>query len=851
MSTRLHRADAQPEPSVEGVDEGNWPIVSLGGDFAADEWQQQDEPPPRAIWNQTLAGWLIALAIAWVVAASWLVIGTRQPLTLPTLVTWVPAISAPLAMLAFAWLVFGMSSRKETDRFRRAVAAMRNESAQLESLLAIIAARLEENHARLTGDAERLMSLGEEAADRLLTVARNLSKESSTLDKQSQALEAAAEAARVDIGVLLNDLPRAEEQTRAVAEAMKQAGLGAHEQAGALESQLSVLVARSREADELVNGAAQRLAANLARIESTATTASGLMDEAAASLNAAVDESMSRASEAIEATRSSLDTQGSAVMAMIDQSRAAASEAIDASQSGLKSQTTEILEMIEAGRVAAAKAIEATESRLKAQAESVRAMIEENRATAAEVMEATGARLKQQAGEVLATIEENRVALERVGDESSRVLGERLDAIGTKIENLAEHLAAQNAMGHNLVNSLSMDLDELNNRFANMAEAGTDGTAALEQSVKTVRQAVELLYDELNSGADRANAFIGQAQVMAEAVSELAHQLNGDIPTAFAQVEEMAGRTRDAAHSIAPEVEAMRTSAEGAAARIAETEASLVRQKETWDELVSQMGSNIDTTGDKLKELGAAAEEANSMARRIVADTGPDLIDALLRVKDTAQQAAERAREAITEVIPTSVAALGDASREAVIEAVSGTVTEQLGVVTQLAERAVEAARKASERLTRQMLTIGKTTAAIEARIEESQREREEEESQKMSQRVALLIESLNSTAIDVTKILSNEVTDTAWTSYLRGDRGVFTRRAVRLLSSGEARAIAQHYEEEPEFREQVNRYIHDFEAMLRRVLADREGFPLGVTLLSSDMGKLYVALAQAIERLR
>ena len=48
-----------------------------------------------------------------------------------------------------------------------------------------------------------------------------------------------------------------------------------------------------------------------------------------------------------------------------------------------------------------------------------------------------------------------------------------------------------------------------------------------------------------------------------------------------------------------------------------------------------------------------------------------------------------------------------------------------------------------------------------------------------------------------------------------------------------------------------MNRYIHDFEAMLRRVLADRDGSTLGVTLLSSDMGKLYVALAQAIERLR
>ena len=38
---------------------------------------------------------------------------------------------------------------------------------------------------------------------------------------------------------------------------------------------------------------------------------------------------------------------------------------------------------------------------------------------------------------------------------------------------------------------------------------------------------------------------------------------------------------------------------------------------------------------------------------------------------------------------------------------------------------------------------------------------------------------------------------------------------------------------------------------MLRRVLADRDGATLAVTLLSSDMGKLYVALAQAIDRLR
>ena len=99
--------------------------------------------------------------------------------------------------------------------------------------------------------------------------------------------------------------------------------------------------------------------------------------------------------------------------------------------------------------------------------------------------------------------------------------------------------------------------------------------------------------------------------------------------------------------------------------------------------------------------------------------------------------------------------------------------------------------------------------------------------------------------------MLSADVSETAWASYLRGDRGIFTRRAVSLLDNTEVRAVQQHYEADAEFRGHVNRYIHDFESMLRQLLSTRDGHALGVTLLSSDMGKLYVALAQGIERLR
>ena len=85
-------------------------------------------------------------------------------------------------------------------------------------------------------------------------------------------------------------------------------------------------------------------------------------------------------------------------------------------------------------------------------------------------------------------------------------------------------------------------------------------------------------------------------------------------------------------------------------------------------------------------------------------------------------------------------------------------------------------------------------------------------------------------------------------------------RLAASVLKSGkrkvwldpaEAKAVMQLYADDTAFADHVSRYIHDFEAMLRQLLSTRDGHALGVTLLSSDMGKLYVALAQAIERLR
>lgn len=764
MSSGAKRADAREDEQSAPVAESDWSVVPMSSDYENVEQWEPEHAEPRSLGVRIFGAFLILLALAWIGGSGYQAWLSEPVPSIAAAVKWLPILCMPLILLALLWVMFGRTPRRETERFRRAVAAMRAESAALESLLAVVATRLEENHTRLTNEATKLMSLGDEAADRLGRVAHYLSKESANLGRKSEELETAAEAARVDVGVLLHDLPRAEEQARAVSAAMRDAGLSAHEQAGALEGQLSALTARGREADEVVGGAAQRLAAHLARIESTATAATSRMDEAATSMTTAIDATMARAAEAVDAARGSLEAQGNAMLAMIEQSRS---------------------------------------------------------------------------------------ALEKAGDDAGRNLGARLEQVGGQIERLAEHLSAQDAASQALVSSLARDLNDLEGKFSALAESGVTGTERLESAITAVRQLLSSLTTELDSGNDRAGDLIDRAHQMAQAMNDLAGHLNGEVPASFARFEDQANRAHAAAAAIVPHVEAVRASADAAATRLTEAEEGIGRQQQAFERLVAQLNDGLAGAEERLQALGTAAGEADDHARRIVSETSPELVAALLRVRETANQAAERAREAIASVIPESAASLGDASRQAVADAVGNTIQEQMRLLTELAERAVLTARRASERLTRQMLTIGQTTAAIEQRIEESDRAREEQETEALSRRVALLIESLNSTAIDVTKILSNEVTDTAWTAYLKGDRGVFTRRAVRLLSSGEAREIAQHYEEEPEFREQVNRYIHDFESMLRRVLADRDGSPLGVTLLSSDMGKLYVALAQAIERLR
>ena len=133
---------------------------------------------------------------------------------------------------------------------------------------------------------DRLRRLGEKP--RAVTAHARLDT-SKRLTRSGIAVDRAAELARNDIAVLLEDLPRAEATSRAIAEQLRGIGSDSSARTVDLGQQLATLTERTREADETVGAAAQRLVTHLTQIESAGAAATTRVEDAESSFSRALD----------------------------------------------------------------------------------------------------------------------------------------------------------------------------------------------------------------------------------------------------------------------------------------------------------------------------------------------------------------------------------------------------------------------------------------------------------------------------------------------------------------------------------------------------------------------------------
>src|SRR5436190_2977149 len=293
MTPTPKRAETPP-PAEDAAETNNLLANSVDfvePSFDQDQWLQQTAEERGSGGRQVLAAALAVLAALWLAYTAWSAGRTLagQPLTSPQIAQWVAVAAGPLALMGLAWLIFGRTRRKETERFTRSVITMRTEARSLEALLEVLSQRIQDSRTELTMIAQHLMQLGDETTGKLGGITREFDSSSEKLMRHGEALDRAAGAARIDIGVLLEDLPQAEQTARAVAEQLRAVGSESAEKAGTLGRQVSDLAERTRSADQMVAQAVSQLSERLAEIETASTGAAARVGEAESAYSGTLD----------------------------------------------------------------------------------------------------------------------------------------------------------------------------------------------------------------------------------------------------------------------------------------------------------------------------------------------------------------------------------------------------------------------------------------------------------------------------------------------------------------------------------------------------------------------------------
>ena len=751
--------------AVEPLELSSDDMIANDG-FDQEAWTQQVAEERGAGGRQMLAWALALLAAAWLAYSAWSAgrYLAGSPLTSPVVAQWVAVATGPLALLGLVWLMFGRTRRKEAERFTRSVVHMRSEAQSLEALLEVLSQRIDESQRELVGLTRNLMELGDQTTAKLGGITSSLDQSTSQLRTHGEAVDRAAQAARVDIGVLLEDLPRAESIASGLADQMRNIGAEATTRTDQYGQQVARLIEQSRMADEMVSAATASLSARLGEIETAGLTATARIDESEAGLSGALDLLLERTSVTLSEIRSGIDVQAEAVRALVDQASA---------------------------------------------------------------------------------------GIGKAGADSAEALAANVNQANNALLTMSEQIAERETASRQMLAEIERGLALIDQRFTELASSGDARANHFLESLTRARGELDLLATSAGEQDVAIGGLAERTEALQSSIGRLVDSIRGELGQALGETEQSAGRLVESAGTLRPEMGWIRDAAVEASDRLGAASADIAMQEDRLAALLANVDDGVAGAQSRLSELASLIAQVGREADGLSSETGPALVAALVQVKETAAHAAERAREAIEAVIPASAGKLSAEVAAALEKVIRESVEERLLGVETVAAKAVESARAASERLTGQMLAIGQSASALEAHIEQTREDQREKDSEAFARRVALLIDSMHSAAIDVVKILSDEIDDKAWGNYMKGDRAVFTRRAVRLIGASEARPIRAHYDSDVEFRRSADRYVHDFEAMLRRVVAEREGGMMAVALMSSDMGKLYAALAQGIDKRR
>ncbi|WP_108790539.1 ATPase [Erythrobacter sp. Alg231-14] len=753
---------------------------------------------------------------------------------------WIIDWSVPVLLVGVGWLLTLRHSRAEAKRFAETAAMLSQESSELETRLTVVNRELSLAREFLGAQSRELESLGRVASERISTHAGELQDLIKSNSAQVDSIGSASETALGNMTRLRDDLPVIANSARDVSNQVGNAGRTAQDQLDKLVTGFERLNQFGKASETQVTAFETRVSetmdgfeSQMKRVEETIGSRLETVKLQAGEYRSEVEDAESRALAALNERMTMLQTEAKAISGKLREAEVGAISQLDASRKRFEADMTETVEMLDRLDKQAVTVSQERVKELHDQAERVdQALSARDR----KFHEETGQRQEEfdtreaQASEVLA---------QRMADLDD-AMAERREAQTRETEKLVAH---SSAMGE--------QLDTLRTLIAAITAEGETARHGLETGIGALGEQLSEKREALGETEKQLDALTESGIRLLEIIQSGAKHSREDLPEAIEGASSALGSVEQRAAALSGMMFATSGKAGELGNYLVETQSKIEQADTSIDALQAKLSEQSEDTLAKLQGLRGGFAQLSEQSDTFAGSSQ----DALREALGSLENATKSAFAALEDGARERVGGLANTiSKDAVAElerSLRNDTAETVGKLEQAAAHASGVGREATVQLRDQLAKVNELTINLEQRIERAKELSQEQIGNDFARRMALITDSLNSNAIDLASALSTDVTDTAWDAYLKGDRGIFTRRAVSLLDSGEAKEIAELYQTDEAFKANVSRYIHDFEAMLRSMLSTRDGNALGVTILGSDMGKLYVVLAQSIERFR
>ena len=442
--------------------------------------------------------------------------------------------------------------------------------------------------------------------------------------------------------------------------------------------------------------------------------------------------------------------------------------------------------------------------------------LEQTAAAAKGHMNAFFETLKGQKEGLAETSEQATAELAKVSDnlaESSRELTSSVDKAAALMSLVTDGMQRQGQEVSNAAeytsSKVNMVADSLNRNLEELRNASQKTIEQLDHSGLGLRQRVSDISDDAGRVAQKIDH-------VAKALDERGSQLGVSTQTAMEKLNHVG--------------ESIRQRAEDAANMTSQTVSRLAHAEEAMRRQANETGREGEMVSNRLE--GNTSALKNEM-KELTATFNRALIS-INAIGDVLEKNSDKAG-----IISEQAVAQIEKAQAALSKTTEGFSSTASSVFSQ-----GQALSKSLGTHTAELTTASRDAARLTKALKEHHDNVGAEDFMRTS---SLIQESLQSIAVDITRILEISITEDDWKRYTKGDKGIFVRKLVGFRDKSKLPLIKQKYEKDGEFREYIDRFHSQYDSLLSKAAQGDHSGALTATFLTSDVGKLHSLLNRAL----